>query len=571
MKRNSSRKARPLRCSGVGGGVLARRAHQAAQLLQVAVSGCVATSASSASSSAISSARQRSASCSASASCARPSCDSGHRLADRLGVGAAHQLADVLHLPAPALVRCACGAAAGWRRRRRSSTPSAAMRSSRSVDQRLAERLQVVHGLLALRLARRAAASTALVGPGRQRAEYRGRGRFAKASASALGKRRRYDSRGVLRRLLRTPSAAPASRPWQPPHVLILLPPPTPRARLRLYPRRPSSSWSRTPSRWRGQPAPATPPSRCPRAPGCRSRCGRASSRTSSATATSRSASPSTSASGAATPAPPTSRAGGARADGARRLRHRPLHRRGPGRRPARRGRPGDARRRRARPRPVPSVGHRRRAGAAEIAQRCEAAAFAVDRRIVNSRRRRRVGAAVALLRRQQPRLPRRLCQLAPFAVGGADRRAAAPPRRRDAARRLVQLDARAGELAAPEAVGRYAAERALARLGSRKIATCEVPVLFESTARRRPARRLRAGDQRRRALPRRDASCSTRSAPRCSPHHIDVAEDPHRAAWQGQRAVRRRGRGDAAAPGGRRRRASRATSCRPTRRASSA
>ena len=36
-------------------------------------------------------------------------------------------------------------------------------------------------------------------------------------------------------------------------------------------------------------------------------------------------------------------------------------------------------------------------------------------------------------------------------------------------------------ELAAPEAVGRYAAERALARLKSRKIPTVECPVLFES------------------------------------------------------------------------------------------
>jgi PmbA protein len=38
-----------------------------------------------------------------------------------------------------------------------------------------------------------------------------------------------------------------------------------------------------------------------------------------------------------------------------------------------------------------------------------------------------------------------------------------------------------ARELASPEAVGRYAAERALSRLKSRKIATCEVPVLFEA------------------------------------------------------------------------------------------
>ncbi len=39
-----------------------------------------------------------------------------------------------------------------------------------------------------------------------------------------------------------------------------------------------------------------------------------------------------------------------------------------------------------------------------------------------------------------------------------------------------------ATELAAPEAVGRYAAERALSRLKSRRIPTCDVPVLFEST-----------------------------------------------------------------------------------------
>ena len=37
-------------------------------------------------------------------------------------------------------------------------------------------------------------------------------------------------------------------------------------------------------------------------------------------------------------------------------------------------------------------------------------------------------------------------------------------------------------DMAAPEIVGRYAAERAMARLKSRKIGTCEVPVLFEST-----------------------------------------------------------------------------------------
>lgn len=38
-----------------------------------------------------------------------------------------------------------------------------------------------------------------------------------------------------------------------------------------------------------------------------------------------------------------------------------------------------------------------------------------------------------------------------------------------------------ATELASPAAVGRYAAQRALSRLGARKIATTECPVLFES------------------------------------------------------------------------------------------
>jgi len=38
-----------------------------------------------------------------------------------------------------------------------------------------------------------------------------------------------------------------------------------------------------------------------------------------------------------------------------------------------------------------------------------------------------------------------------------------------------------AGQLADPEALGRYAGARALARLGARKIATCQAPVLFEA------------------------------------------------------------------------------------------
>jgi PmbA protein len=38
----------------------------------------------------------------------------------------------------------------------------------------------------------------------------------------------------------------------------------------------------------------------------------------------------------------------------------------------------------------------------------------------------------------------------------------------------------RLGDLESPEAVGRHAAERAVRRLGARRVATCEVPVIFD-------------------------------------------------------------------------------------------
>jgi PmbA protein len=117
-------------------------------------------------------------------------------------------------------------------------------------------------------------------------------------------------------------------------------------------------------------------------------------------------------------------------------------------------------------------------AGATEVARRCEAAALATDRRIANSE-----GAAVSV---QQSHFfagnsrgfrggyasSRHSLSVAPIAGRG------------DAMQRDYWYSSMrsAGELAAPEAVGRYAAERALSRLGARKVATCEVPVLFEST-----------------------------------------------------------------------------------------
>ena len=117
-------------------------------------------------------------------------------------------------------------------------------------------------------------------------------------------------------------------------------------------------------------------------------------------------------------------------------------------------------------------------AQATELSMRCEDAAFATDRRITNSE-----GAGVSA---QQSHFwtgntrgfrggyasSRHSLSVAPIAGKGAGMQ-------RD---HWYSSMRDATELAAPEAVGRYAAERALSRLDARKIATREVPVLFEST-----------------------------------------------------------------------------------------
>jgi PmbA protein len=119
--------------------------------------------------------------------------------------------------------------------------------------------------------------------------------------------------------------------------------------------------------------------------------------------------------------------------------------------------------------------------GAAEIALRCEAAAFATDRRIVNSE-----GAGVSA---QQSHFV--MGNTRGFRGGYASSRhgisvspiAVAQGNPDDMQRDYWYTSMRdASELAEPEAVGRYAAERALSRLAARKIGTREVPVLFEST-----------------------------------------------------------------------------------------
>jgi PmbA protein len=115
---------------------------------------------------------------------------------------------------------------------------------------------------------------------------------------------------------------------------------------------------------------------------------------------------------------------------------------------------------------------------AAALALRCEAAAFATDKRVTNSE-----GAGVSA---QQSHFF--MGNTRGFRGGYASSRhgVSVSPivgKAQDMQRDYWYTSMRdAAELAAPEAVGRYAAERALSRLQSRKISTCEVPVLFEST-----------------------------------------------------------------------------------------
>ena len=84
-----------------------------------------------------------------------------------------------------------------------------------------------------------------------------------------------------------------------------------------------------------------------------------------------------------------------------------------------------------------------------------------------------------------------------------------------------------ASDLASPEAVGRYAAERALSRLKSRSVATAEVPVLFENTV---AAGLLGAYVQATSggALYRKTSFLVDSLGKRVMPEHIDIVEDPH-------------------------------------------
>ena len=166
---------------------------------------------------------------------------------------------------------------------------------------------------------------------------------------------------------------------------------------------------------------------------------------------------------------------------------------------------------------------------ALQIALRCEAAALGVDRRITNSE-----GAGVSA---QQSHFfagnsrgfrggypsSRHSVSVAPIAGRG------------DAMQRDAWYSSmRAPQaLASPEAVGRYAAERALSRLKSRKIKTCEVPVLFESSL---AAGLLGAYVQATSggALYRKSSFLQDSLGRRVLAEHIDVHEDPHQPRGKG-------------------------------------
>lgn len=84
-----------------------------------------------------------------------------------------------------------------------------------------------------------------------------------------------------------------------------------------------------------------------------------------------------------------------------------------------------------------------------------------------------------------------------------------------------------ADQMASPEDVGRYAAERALSRLGSRKIPTTECPVLFESPV----AAGLLGGFVQAvsgGSLYRKTSFLVDSLGKSVFPKHIDIVEDPH-------------------------------------------
>lgn len=167
--------------------------------------------------------------------------------------------------------------------------------------------------------------------------------------------------------------------------------------------------------------------------------------------------------------------------------------------------------------------------GAAQLARRAEAAALATDARITNSE-----GASVSA---QQSHFfsahtrgfrggyasSRHSLSVSPIAGRGDDMQ-------RDY---WYSSHRHPDDLAAPEAIGRYAAERALSRLRARKIATTEVPVLFESPLAAgllgALVQALSGG-----ALYRKSSFLLDSLGQQVLPEHIDLHEDPFEVRGKG-------------------------------------
>ena len=170
---------------------------------------------------------------------------------------------------------------------------------------------------------------------------------------------------------------------------------------------------------------------------------------------------------------------------------------------------------------------------AIEIAKRCEAAALGVDRRITNSE-----GAGVSA---QQSHFWSGNSR--GFGAGYASSRhslsvapiASLPGKNGDDMQRDAWYSSMrsADELAAPEVIGRYAAERALSRLGSRKIRTRQVPVLYESSlASGLLGAYVNATSGG--ALYRKSSFLLDSLGTRVLPDHVDIHENPHERRGKG-------------------------------------
>ena len=163
---------------------------------------------------------------------------------------------------------------------------------------------------------------------------------------------------------------------------------------------------------------------------------------------------------------------------------------------------------------------------AAKLALACEAAALKTSRRITNSE-----GAGVSA---QQSHFFS--AHTHGFRGGYASSRhsmsvapiASLPGKHAEMQRDAWYTSMRAADqMATPEAVGRYAAERALSRLGSRKIPTTECPVLFESPV----AAGLLGGFVQAvsgGSLYRKSSFLLDSMGKQVFPKHIEISEDPH-------------------------------------------